>query len=438
MQALPLYDDALATLLSHAPTLSDERVALDVANGRVLVEPIVTDRDQPAFNRSAMDGFAVRSREIGTRSAWAIVGHVAAGSDPHRDESVARSGVVRIGTGAALPDAYDAVIPIEQAQVEESGDTSTVRFTIDSVEPGRNIHRRGSDAKSGDTVVAMGTRLSPATIGIAATAGKVELKVKQRPRIAILTSGDEVRDPSIRTTDLPAHHIRNSNGPMLRALFEALGAAVVYQEHIPDEPEATRAAARDALSRAHVVVTVGGASVGERDYLRWAWSKLGYRVALHGARIQPGKPVYAAVAGAVNDGRALTSHASQSAPTLQKHGDDTDDVSDNKLVLGLPGNPVSVLATAHLFALPLLRHMVGLPARPTWRTVRLTNAAQPKSARQLFRAARLEGTDAARIVTWHGSGDLMHLAAADGFVALPMQDEPVPAGTALPFLPIVR
>jgi molybdopterin molybdotransferase len=177
---------------------------------------------------------------------------------------------------------------------------------------------------------------------------------------------------------------------------------------VPDDPEMTRAAAREALSHSHLVLTVGGVSVGQRDFLPAAWQALGLTTILHGVNIQPGRPLLA-----VRD--------------------------DCKLVLGLPGNPVSVLCTAHLFTWPVIRAILGqAPPELPWRTLPLAEPVKGSSKREVFRAAKLETDGAVRVITWHGSGDLVHTAEADGFVRLPLSDEPVAAGTRVPFLEMVR
>ncbi len=411
---LPDYDEALQRVLTHAPTLRTECVDLDETLGRVLAGDVSSDRDQPPFNRSAMDGYAVRSGVFNAQSTehvWPIVGGIAAGDAPVVTGDVER-GVIRIATGAAVPEPFDAVIPIELATPDDDATPPTVRFNVEQVNAWLNIHRRGADAPRGATVLASGQFLTPACIGIAATVGVTDLKVVEQPRVTILTSGEEVRGPDTSSDDLPAHHIRNSNGPMLMALFKSLGAPLLRHMHIGDDPQETLAAAREALSTSHLVVTVGGASVGAADYLRSVWPKLGYDLVLEGARIQPGKPVFAA------------------APREQ--------ADENKLVIGLPGNPVSVLATAHLFAWPIVRRMLCMSdADLPWRPITLAEPMRAKSARQLFRAVTIDERGRAKPITWHGSGDLMHLASAAGWVALPLQDGDVPAGEAVTFLPMV-
>jgi len=412
---LPTYEQALQRILEFAPVLSHEQIDLASALGRVLAEDIKTDRDQPPFDRSAMDGFAVQSDRINAGSAdtiYQIIGSVPAGA-PAPDVPPRDQGVLQIATGASVPPGYDAVIPIEQAQ--EDAENKTVRFNVDSAGSGQHIHRRATDAAAGHVVLRAGMRLGPQHLGIAAAVGAVKLRVYQQPRISLISTGDEVMSPATATDDLQPQQIRNSNASMLTGFFQSLGAPLLHHEHVLDEPEHTRAAAREALSHSHLVITVGGVSVGQRDFLPWAWKQLGLHTLVHGVAIKPGKPVFVA------------------AP----YDPEDPNQRDNKLVIGLPGNPVSVLATAHLFIWPIIQKVFGADGALPWRHVALAEAADAAARRRLFRAARLLEDGSASVIQWHGSGDLMHTADAHGLVDLPLQDQPVAAGQQVQFLPIV-
>lgn len=409
---LPTYDQALELVLSHVPRVGEERVPLAQALGRVLAEDVMADRDQPPFERSAMDGFAVRSEDITPHASLPVVGTVSAGGDAASFTVPIQPGTARrIATGAPLPVGADATIPIEQATVSGDASSQRVSFVVDSAKPWQNVHRRASDAAVGSRVIRAGTRIAPHHIGILAAVGNASPLVKQRPRVTVLTTGDEVVPCDTPTSAMGPQQIRNSNGPMLLALLRTLlagDAVVLHHEHLPDEPEVTLAAAREAASRSHLVITNGGVSVGERDFFPSAWRRLGLETLLHGVNIQPGKPVLV-----VKD--------------------------DCKLVLGLPGNPVSVLCTAHLFVWPVLCRMADANTAPLpWRSVTLAFETKATSKRQLFRAAKLNADGSATVLPWHGSGDLMHTAEIDGWVRLPIQDEPVRAGTVVPWLNVIR
>lgn len=404
--ALPSYDAALARVLARVARLEAETVPLSGALGCVLAGALVADRDQPPFNRSAMDGYAVRGGGVGPDKWYEVVTVIAAGASPDASADLMR-GVSAIATGAAVPDAYDAVIPVEQSQEKEG----RVHFSIEQVRPGAHIHPRGTDARAGDILIEPGVRLAAQHIGIAAAAGCVQPVVVRRPGVSLITTGDEVRPPATKTTDLTPQEIRNSNGPMLDALLQTLGVERLDHVHVHDDPEATLSALRGATEKSDLVITVGGVSAGRRDHVPRAVGELSYETIIKGVSIQPGKPVFIAQA---SDG-------------------------SNKLVVGLPGNPVSMLATAHLFAWPIIRAMSGLSPGLPWRRVALGGAVTPNPRREAFRLAALTGDnkDRACVIGWKGSGDLAHTSRADGFVRLPMrQDELRPGDTAW-FLPVI-
>ncbi|MDX1683193.1 MAG: molybdopterin molybdotransferase MoeA [Phycisphaeraceae bacterium] len=413
MPELIPYPDALDRMLAHCPVLDTRRVELEAAAGRCLREPICADRDQPPFNRSAMDGFAVVADQITPGEPIPVVGEVPAGGDPASvTEALANAkgpAVVRIATGAALPEALDSVIPIEKATVSTGPDGERVRFD-QTPSPGANIHRRGADAAAGDQLIPAGVPLTAAHLGIAAAAGVTELTVGRRPRVVLLTTGDEVRPPATPADDLAIHQIRNSNGPMSADLLIGFGAELIRHEHVADDPTATRTAAERALADADLVVTVGGVSVGRRDHLPATWENLSLQTVLHGVRMKPGKPVLIAA-----------------------------DDAEHKLVIGLPGNPVSVLVAGILFAGPAVARMAGIEsARVPFVKSVLAEPTRTHARRQQFRPAVRTDDGRVRVLPWQGSGDLCHTAAADGLVALPPTDGELNAGDTVDYVPLPR
>lgn len=398
---LPDYPAALKlALTSLAPPDRVEHVPLVQSAGRILAEAIVADRDYPPFHRATMDGYALRSADVGRVEALRVVGMVAAGSaDQPR---LAPGEAVRIATGAPLPPDADAVIPHELSDRSEP-----VRFAVSSVSPWDNIHRRSADAKAGDSLLEPGMCLGAQHLGILATVGRTSVPVHPRPRVAVLTSGDEVLPPeAARVLD---HQIRNSGQPMLAMLVHAMGGELGITAHLPDQQQATNLAVSEALSSCDVLVTIGGISAGERDCFHAAFQKAGVEPLLRGAAIQPGKPIFVGRAG--RDTRALR-------------------------IVGLPGNPVSVLATAHLFLWPIIRTLSGVSARLPWTSVRLARETRPNPRRHAFRPGTWNRqTGEAQVLDWAGSGDLIHTAAAHGLLALPVQDDPLPAGASLDYLP---
>lgn len=407
---LPSYDQALLRVLDAAVVLPTEVIALEAALGRVLRAPVTADRDQPPFERSAMDGFAVCRDQLQPGQVYAVDGAVNAGGALASFTTPVPAGCVRrIATGAPLPRGCDGVIPIEQAQVTTDADGSErVRFTVMTLDAFANVHRQASDAAAGQVVLPTGLRLTPAGVGIAATMGATKLTVTRRPRVVLLTTGDEVRPPATAADDLRPQQIRNSNGPLLTTTLEALGLELIRHEHVPDEADATQRAAARAADEADLVLTVGGVSVGQRDHLPATWPALGFATVIHGVNIQPGKPV-------------LLARREQAGRVV--------------LVAGLPGNPVSVLMTFHLFVWPVLRKLLGMRdvALP-WQQALLASATKTNPKRELFRAARQTADGHVEVLPWHGSGDLMHTAGATGLVRLPLREGVVEAGTLLPWL----
>lgn len=396
MTDLPDYGEAIGLALAAARQVDGTmRIQLGNALGHVLAEPLVADRDLPPFNRAQMDGYALRAEDLGRYESFRVAATVAAG-DPG-DVRVAPGECAAIATGAPLPPDTDTVIPHEES---DRGDP--VRFRSRDVPRGHAVHARGADARRGDMLVARGTMLAPHHLGIAAAIGRRKVVVALGPGAWVITSGDEVVRPG---EAVAPHQVRNSNAPMLMALLRRLGVERCGHQHAPDSAVETADALRGALAAADLVVTVGGVSAGERDCFPGAFRDQGIDLALRGAAIQPGRPVVV--------GRAPA----------------------GQVVVGLPGNPVSVLACACLFVWPIVRAMLGLDPELPWRTVELVEPVRPNPKRRAFRPAVLAGPDRVRVPAWAGSGDLAHTSPTAGLVELPVQADPVPSGAALRFLP---
>jgi molybdopterin molybdotransferase len=397
MSNLPDYDDALAEALRSVAPLESQAVALELCSGRVLAETVVTDRDLPPFNRAQMDGYALRAAEFEAGRDWPVVDTVPAGVSAAVD--VPPGSCVAIATGAPLPPSVDTVI-----QHELSDRANPVRFSVDTIDAGHAVHPRGADASAGETVLEPGMCLAAHHIGIAMVTGRTTLDVHRRPRAALLTSGDEVIDETGGKVE--THQVRNSNRLMVMELLTRFGAVAAMSRHLPDDRDVTIDAVGAALADHDLVVTVGGVSAGERDHFPAAFETHDVRQRLQGAAIQPGKPV-----------------------RVGGHG-------GGATVIALPGNPVSALACACIFIWPVVRTMLGLTAPLPWRPVTLTTAVKPNPRRRAFRPAVLDdATGAATVPPWAGSGDLAHTAPTRGLVELPVQNEPVPAGTTVRFLP---
>ncbi|MBT8485929.1 MAG: molybdopterin molybdotransferase MoeA [Phycisphaerae bacterium] len=397
MKGLPAYPVALAAALDVAagPGSTHARSPAE-AVGDVLAEDLRADRDLPPFDRAQMDGYAVRSGDLGVVEAWPVAAVVPAGGVA--TTPVPPQACVKIATGAPVPPELDAVIPHE-----ESDRNDPVRFRVDSVTPGRAIHPRGADARAGDVVCPAGTIVGPPHVALAAAVGVSTLTVRRRPRVTVLTSGDEVVGPD---DPVAAHQIRNSNGPMLLTLLARVGAEPMTNVHVRDEGSETNDAVQRALAASDLVITVGGVSAGERDHFPDAFAAAGVTMVVRGAAIQPGKPVMVGRVG-----------------------------GDGAIVVALPGNPVSALACACLFAWPIVRRWSGADPRLPWLATRLAAPVKPNPRRTAFRPTRIEPDGRVTVPAWAGSGDLTHTAGTHGLVELPMQDAEVTPGTPVRFLP---
>ena len=399
------YPLALQLIADLPLTAGIESIPLVSAQGRVLAQDIQLAGDQPPFDRATMDGFAVVLDNQAT--TFAVVGLVPAGTNFAGPLNAGEG--VRIMTGAPAP-AGTTVIPLEATDQAGrivprhglthktiSSSSSMTVTDIKALQPRRNIAFRGEDGKSGAIVVATGTVLGPATLACAAMAGARNVHVTRQPHIALITTGDEVGGTG-------AAAINDSNGPFLTAFALALGVPAT-RVHVADDAVALRAAIVSGFDRADVVVTTGGVSAGDKDLIPVLAPSLGMTVIFHHVAMQPGKPVFLARRG------------------------------DGKLLLGLPGNPVSVLATAHLMLLPIVRRLLGLPAKDTWLNLPLAIPWEHRGKRQLFLPAKrtIHGIVP---IHWNGSGDLIAAAAGDCLIDLPPGTN-LAAGSLVAILPYV-
>ncbi len=383
--------DAVATFLARVPLAPSgiEEVALDEALGRVLATRIDADDDYPNAPRSAMDGFALRARDASSQPR--IIGEIAMGAAwPH---ALGAGEALRIPTGGVLPAGADAVVPIEEARIE--GERLVV---LAPVEPAQNINPRAGDMRKGEAVLEAAARIGAPQVGVLATLGVVRVPVFRRPRIAVISSGDELIAPD----RVPAPgEIRDSNRYAIASALRAAGAEARHYPTVRDLPGALEAALREALAACDGAVLTGGSSVGERDLTPAAVDALGAPgVVIHGLRVKPGKPT---VIGAVG----------------------------TKPVLGLPGNPSSALLIFEAVMLPILSALVGAPIPVHAVQARLTGDVRSRAGWTWFVpvALRHEG----EALTAHPlplrSSAVSLTARADGYVTVPPAAERLAAGT---------
>ncbi|HVK18714.1 MAG TPA: gephyrin-like molybdotransferase Glp [Fimbriiglobus sp.] len=379
---------AREVVLSACQPLGATPTPLAGASGRVLAEDVRADHDSPPFTKSLMDGYAVRAADgLNLR----LTGVVAAGDPP--GARVGPREAVRIFTGAPLPDGADAVVMVEKTEPVEPGIGEQVRLT-EPVKPGQNVLPRGREMLAGDVVLPAGTATSPAAVGLLASVGRSVVPTVRPPRVAVMATGSELVEAD--ATPGPGQ-IRNSNGPMLVAQAARAGSVPRYLGIGRDDVDALAAMVRDGLATADVLILAGGVSVGAFDLVPGVLRDLGVESHFHKVRMKPGKPLLFGTKG-------------------------------DRLVFGLPGNPVSSFVCFELFVRPALRALSGhRDPGPMTTTLPLSEPLTAKNDRPTFHPAKLEGT-AVRPLPWFGSADLRALLTADALLALPPGEVRLDAG----------
>lgn len=307
-----------------------ERVSLGEASGRVLAGSMVGQIDLPGFDNSSMDGYAVRAAEAADGASLLVQDEQPAGED--RQLVLAPGSAIRIFTGAPMPREADSVVMQEDVQRSSEGDSIRV---VEGVHSGENVRPRGGDVCRGQRLCDAGSLLTPPAMGLLASQGLAEVEVRPRPRVAILTTGDElVPAGSIPAEQLAPGHLFNSNGPMLAGMVEEVGGIPLLY-HAPDDPLVLRETVERALAESDFLLIAGGVSVGERDYVKAVLQEAGVEMDFWRVRLKPGKPFL------------FGTHAADSGSP--------------SFVFGLPGNPVSAFVTFHVFAAPALASWQGRP-----------------------------------------------------------------------------
>ena len=392
-------EEALARLLAPLTSTPPEQVSIAEAVGRVLSEDVAARRTQPPFAVSAMDGYAVRADDVARVPATLrVVAEIPAGAG--FGGVVGPGEAARIFTGAPLPGGADAIVI--QEDTERSGDRVEVK---EGAARGRYVRRAGLDFAEGDVLLKAGTRLSPRDIGLAAAMNRPWLFVHRRPRVAILSTGDEIVMPG---DPIGPHQIVSSNALALCAFVTACGGVPVLVGNAPDDPDALRAIAAAARG-VDLFVTTGGVSVGEHDLVRDVLSEDGLSIDFWEIAMRPGKPL-------------MFGHY-RATP-----------------MVGLPGNPVSTLVCSLLFLKPALERLSGLPeASEPPLTARLGVAVRQNDRRQDYLRARLvraaDGTIETVPFEVQDSSMMRPLAAADCLVVRPPHAPALPAGGAVPIIP---
>ncbi|WP_293700831.1 MULTISPECIES: gephyrin-like molybdotransferase Glp [unclassified Sphingopyxis] len=395
MSGLLPVEEAQARLLALRGPLLPEKISFSEGFGRYTSNDILARRDQPAAPLSAMDGYAIRFADL--PGPWAVIGESAAGAAPGRTVNAGEA--MRIFTGAIVPEGADTVI----VQEDVAADGSTLTLTGDGpATRGSHVRPRASDFAVGDCLLPASTRLTPGAIAAAAMSGAEQLMVGSRPRVAILTTGDELVQAG-RT--LTAGQIPDSNSPMLSAMLAGEPAVVSLPHHVRDDRAILAKVLKDLARRHDVIVTVGGASVGDHDHVRGALQDAGGQIDFWKIAMRPGKPL---IAGTIGDA----------------------------VLLGLPGNPSSAFVTATLFLLPLVRHLAGSrDPLPAIHQARLAKALDGGGGRRDYLRARLESGRLTPL-TGQDSGMTLPLATANALLIRDIAAPPRDAGAMADYIVI--
>lgn len=376
-------DSALSTLAENLSTVG-AATSSTALTGRVLAEPIHADRDSPAADVSAMDGYAVRMADLQTDRPIPVNGECVPGAPP---VPLPPGSTVRIFTGAIVPD--DAELVIKREDTIESQSEIQFQDSATACTVGAHIRRTGENARAGSTVLDAGTRLTAAQRATMANFGCEQAKIYRAVSVTIITTGDEVGVPA-GVTPKP-WQLRNSNRASLSALLESVPWIVVNRvEHAVDNRDELQSLLETSIADSDAILLTGGVSMGDYDYVPDVIRDLGAEIVFHGLPIRPGKPIL----GASTD--------------------------DGKLILGLPGNPVSATVGCRRMAIPLLSKMSGQTMwRPPCPVVRLSNPGPRTIPLHWMKLARLTEPGIAEVVISQGSGDLVSLGQSHGFVETP-------------------
>ena len=381
LKSLISLEEGKKTLFSHIhPIERKETVSLLKANGRILAKDVVASINVPPFDRAGMDGYAVKAQDTYLAKGMKpvrllLTGFVPAGK--FSDEQLKKGECIQIATGSPLPPGADAVVMVEDTESEED----VIKF-YRPVHPGANVSYVGGDIKKGQKISFVGDFISPAKVGVLAALGKKEVEVFAKPRVVIISSGEEIVSPG---EPLSRGMIYDVNSYTLLALVEENGCEATLRPKLRDEVDSIVKELKSVLS-ADLIVVTGGSSVGERDLIREAILQLG-EILFHGIAVKPGKPTLAAVV-------------------------------EGKLVLGMPGYPTSCLTNGYGFLVPTLRRLAHLPTRKEI-VVRAPISRRITSTlgRHQFLPVKIDGNQV--VPVFKESGAITSMSEAQGYIEIP-------------------
>ncbi|MFQ3224753.1 MAG: molybdopterin molybdotransferase [Lentimonas sp.] len=384
---------------AHLPTIATISCPLDKCAGRILRQAVTADRPLPPFDRSMMDGYAIRATDLAQSDTFTIVAQAPAGA-PAVELGSAQNACAEIMTGAVVPADADCVVPYE---VTERIDEQTIRLLNPSDHVSGNcIHPLGSDHPAGQVLLAPNTVIGSREIAIAATCGSAQLQVTKMPTIAIVSTGDELVDVAATPA---AHQIRRSNDLSIETALTNAQLSAQHRTHLPDDAAISKTKLAELIEQNTFLIISGGISMGKKDYIPATLDELGLENHFHGVLQKPGKPF------------GYWSNA-------------------NCAVFTLPGNPLSTLVALHHYVIPAIKHAMGAPTKPAPRTVQLAALVKARDDITIFLPIKLGANNTAHSTPAQNSGDLVRILQSDGYIELPPSaTKTYPAGRTFEFHP---
>jgi molybdopterin molybdotransferase len=370
------FEDAYRIVMNSVFETDNEIVPFTSSAGRILAEDIISEMEMPPFNRSAVDGYACHRKDM--YDELEVVEVIAAGQVPSKN--VLNNQCSKIMTGAIVPDGCDIVFMVEESENLQNG---KIRFT--GIEPKLNISYKGEDVRTGDVVLKKTRFIKPQDIAIMASFGHIDVKVKKMPRVGILSTGDELVEPSV-VPDLSK--IRNSNAYQLLSQVKRAGGEGMYYGIAPDDEEATFALIRKAINENDIVLLTGGVSMGDFDFVPSVLKRAGVEILFDKVNVQPGKPT-------------------------------TFGVHSKAVVFGLPGNPVSSFIQFETLIRPFICGMMGYNWNPERQNLPIAKRYERKTSDRMgWVPVLITKNSEVRAVDIHGSAHIAALAEADGIIAI--------------------
>ncbi|MEO0510239.1 MAG: molybdopterin molybdotransferase MoeA [Verrucomicrobiota bacterium] len=398
MKELIEPSEARQRIAAHLPNIPTIDCPVDKCAGRALRQNIVTDRPFPPFDRSMMDGYALRASDAKHGLTLKLTGMATAGA-PRISNGEGPNDCVEIMTGAILPEMADCVVPYENTERTDDGQ---IRLTDEApIHPGDFIHRKGSDFDAGAALLQTGQKIGSREVAAAATCGYAKLKVSKIPRIAIACSGDEL----VAVDQKPEpHQIRRSNDSCIETGLARIHLNAEKKVHLPDEPEIVYSKLKSLIEQNDFVILSGGISMGKKDFIPETLDELGLTCHFHGIAQKPGKPM----------GYWTTNHCA---------------------VFALPGNPLSTLTCLHHYVIPALEKALGLDSADSHQSVLLNKSESVRKDTTVFLPVAVGSNNTASPCQPQNSGDLVRILQSNGYIMVPPGEAEATQGKAYTFYP---